>query len=80
MANETKPKRDKAEKFRELATTRVRNAIKDLQLIGNLANTTNYEYTEDQVRKIFRALNAEMKALKARFESGGEVVQDQFDL
>lgn len=72
--------RDKAEKFRELATTRVRKTVKDLRLIGNLANTVNYEYTPEQVSKIMRALNAEMKALKTKFESGGQTAEDLFEL
>ena len=39
----------KAEKFKALAEKRVNNAIKQLQLIGNLSNTSSYEYTDEQV-------------------------------
>ena len=38
--------RDKAAKFVELANRRVNRAIRDLQLVSNLANRQNYEYTE----------------------------------
>jgi transcription elongation GreA/GreB family factor len=58
-------------KFVELAEKRVCRAIKDIRLIGNLSNKSNYSYTEEDVRKITRALEAEVKKLKQRFESHG---------
>jgi len=72
--------RDKAEKFRELATKRVNRAIKDLRLIGNLANQNNYAYTDDQVSKIVSALNAEVRTLKRRFEEEGNSDEPAFSL
>ena len=35
----------KMEKFEELAEKRVSDTLKKLQLIGNLANKNNYDYT-----------------------------------
>lgn len=70
----------KSEKFKELATRRVRRVIKDIRLVGNLANRNNYRYTDDQVHKIIRALNAEIRALRQRFESGGNQDEDLFFL
>lgn len=55
-------------KFVELAEKRVARAIKDIRLIGNLSNRSNYSYTEQDVRKIIRALEMEVKKLKERFE------------
>jgi transcription elongation GreA/GreB family factor len=62
-------------KFVELAEKRVTKAIKDIRLIGNLSNKSNYIYTDDDARKIIRALEAEIKRLKQRFNSHG--VQDE---
>lgn len=62
--------RDKRGKFVELAESRVNRAIKDMRLIGNLSNRSAYEYTEEDIRKIFRALQKELDAAKGRF--GGE--------
>ena len=36
--------RSKRDKFLELANKRVSRAIKDIKLVGNLANRKNYEY------------------------------------
>jgi hypothetical protein len=57
------------EKFVELAEKRVGRAIKDLRLIGNLGNKTNYRYSDDDVKKIMAALENELKTLRKKFES-----------
>lgn len=57
------------EKFVHLAQARVNRALKDIQLIGNLSNRSNYDYTDDDVTKIFRALNEEIISCRKRFDS-----------
>jgi len=66
--------RDKRQKFIELAESRVNRAIKDIRLIGNLANKNSYEYSEDDARKIVRALQKELDTAKSRFlgDTGGK--------
>ena len=60
---------EKRSKFVRLAEARVTKTIKDLRLIGNLANKANYEYSDADVRKIFATLDRELKAAKERFGS-----------
>ena len=60
---------NKAQKFKDIAERRVNSALNQLRLIGNLSNKNNYDYTQDDVNKIYAALFSELKALKARFES-----------
>lgn len=57
------------EKFVRLATARVNKAIKAIKVIGNLSNRSNYSYTQADVEKIFRTLNAEIKTSRQRFEN-----------
>ncbi len=65
--------RNKRAKFVELVENRTNRAIKDVRLIGNLANRNAYEYSAEDVKKIFRALQRELDAAKARFtgDAGG---------
>jgi len=56
------------EKFVRLATKRVSKALKAIQLIGNLSNKSNYDYTDEDVQKIFRALQEELSACRKKFE------------
>ncbi|MDO9014733.1 MAG: hypothetical protein Q7U84_08165 [Polynucleobacter sp.] len=67
-------------KFVELAEKRVTRAIKDIRLIGNLSNRSNYTYSEEDVRKIIRTLRNELDALKARFEAIGGSSEQIFKL
>ena len=60
-------KNKKAEKFKELAEKRVTDTLKKLQLIGNLANKNNYDYTDEQVKQIIYTLESEIKTLKLKF-------------
>ena len=62
-------KKSTREKFVELCEKRVNKTIKDIRLIGNLSNRTNYKYDEKDVRKIIKILKTEITNLEARFES-----------
>lgn len=62
--------RDKdREKFVRLANRRVNRALKTIQLIGNLADRSNYDYTHEDVEKIFSALRTELKRCEERFSN-----------
>lgn len=72
--------RDRRAKFVQLAEARVNRAIKDLQLIGNLSNRSAYQYDEDDVRKMFRALQRELEISKARFGGSKGETDEGFKL
>lgn len=58
----------KRENFIRLAEGRVTRAIDSIRVIGNLSNRSNYEYTEEDSKKIIDALQAEINGLKAQFK------------
>lgn len=60
--------RDKRARFVELGEARVKKATQMLRLIGNLSNTSNYEYSAEDFQKIISALDAEIKLLRAKFQ------------
>ncbi len=60
----------KEDKFKRLANARVNNAIKQLELIGNLSNSASYDYTDDEVRKIMGTLNQKVKEISFKFQEG----------
>lgn len=72
--------RDKSDKFIELANKRVNRAIKDIELIGNLANRSNYVYTDEQAKKILKALQQEIDLLKQAFLTPSESQKSEFSL
>lgn len=68
------------DRFLRLANQRVNRALKTLSLIGNLSVRSNYDYREDDVRVIFKALEDELKAVKARFDNAPSKRKDTFRL
>jgi ribosomal protein L7/L12 len=71
MDARTNNKRDKRQKFVELAERRTRNAIKAIRVIAKLGNKSAYEFDDGDVKRIASALNKEVDALKARMSSSG---------
>nr|WP_137676676.1 hypothetical protein [Parerythrobacter lutipelagi] len=71
---------EKREKFVRLAENRVNKALKDIQLIGNLCNRNAYEYTEGDIRKMFRALQEALDSSKKRFVESGSQARGEFKL
>lgn len=62
---------DKRDRFVRLAEARVPKAMHSIRIIGNLANTGNYEYSEEDVRKIVGALQGAVNDLKRQFRDQG---------
>jgi len=56
------------DKFVRLATKRVNAALKAIQLIGNLSNRSNYDYGDEDVQKIFKALQEELNTSRKKFD------------
>lgn len=72
--------RDKRERFVSLAEARTDKAIKSIRLVGNLSNRSNYEYDDEDVAQIIRALEREVRALKTRFEESSSSRSQTFRL
>ncbi|MFC3227854.1 hypothetical protein ACFOGJ_11465 [Marinibaculum pumilum] len=72
--------RDKRGKFVELAEARVNRTIKDIRLIGNLANKNAYTYSRGDVEKMFDAIEKELEEAKARFFEEGPANGSAFSL
>lgn len=74
MFKKSKPKIDskaiKEERFRKVASRRVKEILNKLRLLGNCSNKGNYYYTEEQVRKIFNVIDDEWKKVKLDFNKG----------
>jgi hypothetical protein len=64
--------RDKQKKFVQLAEARVNSVLKNIELIGNLSNKRNYEYTDEQANKIILVLESEIKELRSKFKSANK--------
>lgn len=58
---------DKKNNFKRLAESRTNKILDSLVLLGNLSNTSYYDYSMDQIDEIFNVIGEEMKQQKMRF-------------
>lgn len=70
----------KRERFIRLAEARTNKILDMLKLLGNCSNKSNYDYSEDDVKKIFAAIDKETKNAKAKFNGSDTQKEDRFTL
>lgn len=58
---------NKRERFKRLATQRTNSVLQRLKVLGNCANRSAYEYTEEDVNKIFSEVDRRIREMKAKF-------------
>lgn len=74
MSTETK-----RERFVRIAEARTNRILDNMRLLGNCSSKQNYEYTDEDIRKIFAALEKELKQTKNRF-LGVDTKEERFTL
>lgn len=62
----------KEDKFVRIAEARTNKIIDMIRLLGNCSNKASYEYSKEDVRKIFTAIENELKAAKSKFDSSSD--------
>ena len=70
----------KRENFVRLAEARVSRALDSIRVIGNLSNRSNYEYDEQDVKKIIKTLQDEVAKVKMQLEAKSGVPKQHFKL
>lgn len=59
----------KREAFRRLAERRTNAVLERVRVLGNLSNPYAYEYTDDDLKAIFSAIDNELKLTKLKFQN-----------
>ena len=71
MANEEnvtgEKQESKADRFKRLSEPRVANAVKKIEIIGNLAGS-NYEFTSEQINQMLATLKTAVGEVEAKFQ------------
>lgn len=70
----------KREKFVRLAEARTNKILKMIELLGNLSNTSSYEYTEEEVNHIFDTIINELNVSRNRFTQSRRMKIEPFAL
>ncbi len=77
-SEEIRPDESKAEKFSRLATGRINKVLQGIENIGKLSNRSSYEYTDEQVEKMFTALQTTLDEAKAKFKPAAKESSAKF--
>ncbi len=59
--------KSRRERFEDVAGKRVQYILDKLELLGNCSNKGNYEYTEDDVKKMTATIREQFKKTESRF-------------
>ena len=79
MIDMDKKEQTREQRFKRLAEQRVNVILDKLRLLGQLSNRSNYEYTDAEVEAIFKAIQKDLNATKAKFREGTKG-QERFTL
>lgn len=70
----------KRDKFVRLAEARTNKIIDMIQLLGNCSNSGAYDYTQQDVDKIFTAIENELREAKKKFSKVDSKKGSRFSL
>lgn len=59
----------KRERFINVAEARTQAIINRIRILGNCSNKNLYEYSPDEIDKIFRAIQNQLLETKSKFET-----------
>jgi ABC-type Fe3+-hydroxamate transport system substrate-binding protein len=59
----------KREAFIRLADRRTNTILEKIRILGNLSNPYAYDYSDDDVKKIFAAIDREMRLTRTKFQN-----------
>jgi hypothetical protein len=57
-------------RFKRIAAKRTNDILEKIRILGNCTNKSSYEYTEEEVNKIFTEIDKQLKLTKAKFITG----------
>ena len=58
---------NKRERFKRLGAYRTNEVLKKLKVLGNCSNRSAYEYTEEEINRIFLEIDRAVKETKSKF-------------
>lgn len=71
---------EKRENFVRLAEGRTRSALDAIRKIGNLSNRRAYDFDDQDIKKIIKALKDACNELERKFGSADTAEKDEFKL
>ncbi len=58
----------KSKRFKRLASSRTTEVLDKLRILGNCADRRTYSYTDEEIDKIFKTIDEQVKIVKSQFK------------
>ena len=58
---------ERKDNFKRIAARRTNELLKKIKILGNCGNRSHYDYTEEEVNKIFSEAEKKLREAKAKF-------------
>ena len=68
----------KRDRFKRLAAARTTAVLRKLKVLGNCSNRGAYDYNQDDVRRVFAAIEGRVREIKAKFTNAS--TDEEFSL
>lgn len=72
MTKPQHPKETRQDRFKRIAAARTQKILDLLRLLGNCSNKSAYAYSNEEVSKIFSAIEKKTREVRARFTNRSE--------
>lgn len=59
---------EQSKRFKRLASSRTNEVLDKLRILGNCADRRTYDYTDEDIEKMFKAIDEQVKIVKAKFK------------
>lgn len=69
----------KKDRFKRVASKRVENILSSIRSLSKCSNTNNYEYAEEDVNKMIRAIKDELKTMETLYKKNLKNDVDSFN-
>lgn len=60
-------------RFKRVAEKRTRKILNEIRILGNCSNRSVYGYTEEEISKIFGAIEEALKLTRMKFTGGKKI-------
>ena len=58
---------NRRQNFKRLAASRTNEVLRRLKILGNCSNRSHYDYTEEEINKVFSEIERKVREAKAKF-------------
>ena len=58
----------KNDRFKRLASKRTNEVIDKIRILGNCSNKSTYKYSREDINKIFKSIEQELRDVKSKFK------------